>query len=74
MGRETRIRADRKLRIDHLKRTYNWHKAQIDKVEQLIINNMRSNDPDCSQIAKYIAERECEKLNCVKSRIKLHGR
>jgi hypothetical protein len=70
MTKETRMSADRKLRMDHLMRTLDWHKRRVDRVEQLIINNMRSNDTDCSEVAKLIKERDCILLNCSKLKTK----
>jgi hypothetical protein len=73
MSRETRLSADRELRENHLRKTLLWYRSRIDKIEQLIINDMRSNDPDCSQVARYIKERECIKQNCKKIETKIYG-
>jgi len=76
MGKEERLRADRALRENHLRKTLAWYNHRLDRAEDRIISLMRGvdgQDPDESLIAIAVCERDCIMGQCKELHKKLYG-
>jgi hypothetical protein len=73
MSKETRVSADRVLRAEHLRSKITWYNCRLERIEQFIMDNMRSYDPDENTIARLVKEREDIIIKCKKVHKNLYG-